>query len=72
MQTPTHLHLADYVLTKTLLKAEDFLKEISMSTDDITWHQRKCGNGSDVRMCLLAVGNSRVYKTNGEWKLNHV
>jgi hypothetical protein len=26
IQNPTHVHLADQVLTKTLLKAEDFLK----------------------------------------------
>jgi hypothetical protein len=43
-----------------------FCSRISLSKEDIAWHQRKCGNGSDVRMCLLPVDNSLVYKTNVE------
>jgi hypothetical protein len=43
---------------------EYFFGRISLSKEDIIWHQRKCGSGSDVRLCLLPVDNSRVCKTN--------
>jgi hypothetical protein len=40
-----------------------FCSRKSLSKEDITWHQRKYGSGSDVRM-YLPVDKSRMYKTN--------
>jgi hypothetical protein len=43
-----------------------FFSRISPSKEDITGHQWKCGSGSDVRVCLLPVDNSRLHKINVE------
>jgi hypothetical protein len=49
-----------------------FCSRISLTKEGITLHQRKCGSGFDVRMCLRHLTTVGCIKPILGEKLNHV